>query len=93
MTNYDIIKTVKITEKSSLLAEAGNQYILVADRRANKVQIKKAVQELFNVTVTSVNTMNVAGKLRRKRTAAQGKTAQWKKAIVRLKDGDMIDLT
>lgn len=93
MTNYDIIKTVKITEKSSGLSEAGNQYVLVADRRANKVQIRKAVEELFNVSVISVNTMNVAGKLRRKRTAAQGKTAQWKKAIVRLKDGDMIDLT
>lgn len=51
------------------------------------------MQELFNVTVLSVNTMNVSGKLRRKRTAAQGRTAQWKKAIVRLKDGDMIDLT
>jgi large subunit ribosomal protein L23 len=93
MTSYDIIKTIKITEKSSGLSEQGNQYVLVADRRANKVQIRKAVQELFNVTVLSVNTMNVAGKLRRKRTAAQGKTAQWKKAIVRLKDGDMIDLT
>lgn len=93
MTNYDIIKTVKITEKSSGLSEVGNQYVLVADRRANKVQIKKAVEELFSVKVLSVNTMNVAGKLRRKRTAAQGKTAQWKKAIVRLQDGDMIDLT
>ncbi len=93
MTNYDIIKTVKITEKSSGLSEVGNQYVLVADRRANKVQIKKAVEELFSVKVMSVNTMNVAGKLRRKRTAAQGKTAQWKKAIVRLQDGDMIDLT
>lgn len=93
MTNYDIIKTVKITEKSSGLSEAGNQYVLVADRRANKVQIKKAVEELFSVKVLSVNTMNVAGKLRRKRTAAQGRTAQWKKAIVRLQDGDMIDLT
>lgn len=93
MTSYDIIKTIKITEKSSALSEQGNQYVLVADRRANKVQIKKAVQELFNVTVLSVNTMNVSGKVRRKRTAAQGRTASWKKAIVRLKDGDMIDLT
>ena len=63
MTNYDIIKTVKITEKSSGLSEVGNQYVLVADRRANKVQIKKAVEELFSVKVMSVNTMNVAGKL------------------------------
>jgi len=76
MTNYDIIKTVKITEKSSGLSEVGNQYVLVADRRANKVQIKKAVEELFSVKVMSVNTMNVAGKLRHKRTTDQGKTAQ-----------------
>lgn len=93
MNAYDIVKTVKITEKATDLSADHNQYVLVTDRRANKVQIRKAVEELFKVKVVSVNTLNVSGKLRRKRTAAQGRTKQWKKAIVRLKEGDSIDLT
>jgi len=93
MNAYDIVKTVKITEKATDLSTDHNQYVLVTDRRANKVQIRKAVEELFKVKVISVNTLNVSGKLRRKRTAAQGRTKQWKKAIVRLKEGDAIDLT
>lgn len=93
MNAYDIIKTVRITEKATDLSDSNNQYVLVADPRANKVQIRKAVEELFKVHVVSVNTMSVSGKLRRKRTGAQGRTKNWKKAIVRLKDGESIDLT
>ena len=67
--------------------------INVADRRATKPEIRQAVQELFKVKVTRVNTLNVRGKARRKRTAQAGTTSAWKKAIVTLKDGDKIVLT
>ena len=63
------------------------------DPRANKQQIREAVQELFKVKVTKVNTLNVRGKARRQRTAAAGRTNTWKKAIVTLKEGDKIVLT
>ena len=70
-----------------------NQYTVVADRLATKPQIRQAVQELFKVKVTRVNTMSVRGKARRKRTAQAGRTSAWKKAIITLKDGDKISLT
>ena len=61
---------------------------MVADRRANKLQIRQAVQELFKVKVLKVNTMNVHGKFRRQRTKQAGEAPDWKKAIVTLKDGE-----
>ncbi|MCX6895013.1 MAG: 50S ribosomal protein L23, partial [Verrucomicrobia bacterium] len=70
-----------------------NQYTVVADRLATKPEIRQAVQELFKVKVIKVNTLNVRGKARRKRTAAAGKAMDWKKAIVTLKEGDKIVLT
>ena len=70
-----------------------NQYTVVADRRANKTEIRQAVQELFKVKVTKVNTLNVHGKLRRQRTSQAGQAPSWKKAIVTLKEGDKIVLT
>jgi len=66
---------------------------VVADRRANKTQIRNAVQELFKVKVVGVNTLNVRGKARRKRTYQAGTTNAWKKALVTLKEGDRISLT
>lgn len=93
MNSYDVIKTVRITEKGTRQSDSLNQYTVVADRRANKIQIRQAVEELFKVKVTRVNTSNVRGKLRRKRQASQGRTNSWKKAIVTLKDGDKISLT
>lgn len=93
MRSYDIIKTVRVTEKGTDLSTDLNQYVLVADPRANKIQIQRAVEELFKVTVTRVRTMNVRGKKRRQRTAAAGKDSDWKKAIVTLKEGDSISLT
>lgn len=92
MTNFDIIKTVRITEKATLLADRLNKYTVVADRRASAFQIKNAVQELFKVKVVKVNTSNVRGKERRKNTKAHGWTSDWKKAIVTLKKGDRIEL-
>jgi large subunit ribosomal protein L23 len=93
MNAFDIIKTVRVTEKGTTQAARFNQYTVVADRRANKIEIKNAVEELFKVKVLAVNTRNVAGKLRRKRTLQQGSTNAWKKAVVTLKDGDKISLT
>lgn len=92
MTNFDIIKTVRITEKATLLADRLNKYTIVADRRASAFQIKNAVQELFKVKVVKVNTSNVRGKERRKNTKAHGWTSDWKKAVVTLKKGDKISL-
>jgi large subunit ribosomal protein L23 len=70
-----------------------NQYTVVADPRANKTQIRQAVQELFKVKVTKINTLNVRGKFRRQRTKQAGQSSNWKKAIVTLKEGDKIVLT
>lgn len=93
MNSFDVIKTVRLTEKGTRQSDSFNQYTIIADRRANKTQIRKAVEELFKVNVISVNTMNVAGKYRRQRTAQAGQEADWKKAIVTLKDGEKISLT
>jgi len=93
MNAFDIIKTVRVTEKGTRQGEKLNQYTVVADPRANKIQIRQAVQELFKVKVVRVNTLNVRGKIRRKRRADEGHTNTWKKAIVTLKDGDRIILT
>ena len=93
MNSFEIVKTVRLTEKGTRQGEKLNQYTVVADRRANKVQIRQAVQELFKVKVVRVNTLNVRGKARRQRTAQAGTTMAWKKAIVTLKEGDKITLT
>jgi large subunit ribosomal protein L23 len=93
MNSFEIIKTVRMTEKGTAQGDKYNQYTVVADRRANKVQIRHAVQELFKVKVTAVNTINVRGKSRRLRTTQAGKAPDWKKAIVTLKKGDKIQLT
>jgi large subunit ribosomal protein L23 len=93
MNAFEVIKTVRLTEKGTRQGEKFNQYTVVADPRANKMQIRQAVQELFKVKVAKVNTLNVRGKLRRQRTAQAGQAPSWKKAIVTLKAGDKIVLT
>ena len=93
MNSFEIIKTVRLTEKGTRQGEKFNQYTVVADPRANKTQIRHAVQELFKVKVIKVNTLNVRGKARRQRTAQAGQAPNWKKAIVTLKEGDKIVLT
>jgi large subunit ribosomal protein L23 len=93
MNSFEVIKTVRLTEKGTRQGEKYNQYTVVADRRATKIQIRKAVEELFKVKVTACNTLNVRGKLRRQRTKQEGRTSDWKKAIVTLKEGDKIQLT
>jgi large subunit ribosomal protein L23 len=93
MNAFEVVKTVRLTEKGTRQAEKYNQYTVVADRRANKTEIRQAVQELFKVKVAKVNTLNVRGKLRRQRTTQAGQAPSWKKAIVTLKEGDKIVLT
>jgi large subunit ribosomal protein L23 len=93
MTNFDVIKTVRLTEKGTRQSDSFNQYTIIADRRANKTQIRHAVEELFKVNVVKVNTLNVRGKYRRQRTAQAGQTSDWKKALITLKAGEKISLT
>ena len=89
---YDIVQTVCLTEKATLLSEKLNKYVFRVDPSANKTQIKAAVEKLFKKSVLSVNTCNYAGKKKRERTASFGRKAHWKKAIVTLKQGDKIEL-
>jgi len=88
---YQVIDKVLLTEKGTRLAEQENQYIFRVDPRANKAEIKKAVEELFKVKVVAVNTMNRSGKKKRERTASFGRTAAWKRAVVTLAEGNKID--
>jgi len=89
---FDIIDTAHLTEKATLLSETHNKYVFRVHPLANKLQIKQAVETLFKKSVVSVNTANYAGKLKRQRTVHYGRTANWKKAIVTLKEGDKIAL-
>ena len=84
-----IIKPV-VTEKSVDLMQE-NKYCFRVAKDANKIEIKNAIEEIFKVTVVSVNTVNVHGKMKRM-GRTQGKTASWKKAIVTLRDGDSIEV-
>ncbi len=88
----EILKAVMQTEKGAALQEKQNRYMVRVDRAANKAEIKKAVEEFFNVTVTGVNTQNYGGKTKMLRNRKTTKTPDWKRAIVTLKPGDKIDL-
>lgn len=87
----DIIFEPVVSEKSYDLVSDSNSYTFVVDRRSNKTEIKLAIQTIFDVKVTSVNTMNRKGKL--KRTGyVLGKRKDTKRALVKLADGDKIDI-
>jgi len=87
-----IIKEIQLTEKGTAQTEIGNKYFFSVDCRANKPEIKKAVEALFSVMVKSVNTMRYEGKRKRERTVRYGKRPDWKRAIVTLQEGSRIDL-
>ncbi len=87
----DVLHTPVVTEKSVLMQEKNNQYTFAVDTDANKVEVRRAVQEQFDVNVTKVRTMNVRGKQRRVR-GSEGYTSDWKKAIVTLAEGDHIEV-
>ncbi len=89
---FDIIETASLTEKATLLSEKQNQYVFRVSPKANKIEIKRAIEQIFNKKVVSVNTANYAGKKKRERRADFGRKPHWKKAIVTLKEGEKIDL-
>ena len=89
-----IIKKPVITEKMTLESEKFNRYAFVVDKKANKIQIRKAVEKKYDVVVDSVRTMVCIGKKRvrgSKSGMIVGKTSTYKKAIVQLSEGDSID--
>jgi large subunit ribosomal protein L23 len=90
----EIIFKPILTEKMTILGEKLNRYGFIVDNKANKIEIKQAVEALYGVTVTDVNTMRYAGKRKSRYTKAGllvGRTNSFKKAIVTLKSGDKID--
>ena len=91
-SSADVIKKILLTEKGTRLSEEQNQYLFRVAKEANKVEIKKAVEALFDVRVMAVNTMCRKGKKKRQRTAHYGTTASWKRAVVTLHKEDSINL-
>jgi large subunit ribosomal protein L23 len=85
---YQIIKGPLITEKSTIQKDTASQYAFVVDRRANKVEIKQAVEKIFKVKVARVSTQNVRGKIKRSR-GRESRRPHWKKALVTLKEGSI----
>ncbi len=88
-----VLKKPLITEKVSALNESG-KYGFIVDKHANKVEIKKEVEKMYGVTVESVNTMRYQGKVKSRYTKSKvitGRTAGYKKAIVTVAEGDVID--
>ncbi len=90
MTPHDIIKRPVITEKTGIQKEEKNQVTFEVDRTANRIEIRKAVETIFNVRVAGVKTMQVKGKKKR-RGRIMGKRKDWKKAIVKLMPGERIE--
>jgi large subunit ribosomal protein L23 len=88
--NLKLLKGPHLTEKTVIQKEASNQVTFLVDRGANKIEIKRAVQDLFKVTVLRVNTVNIRGKKKRMGRFA-GRRPDWKKAMVTLKEGDRIE--
>lgn len=92
-TASDIIRGLHVTEKGAELAEKDNKYFFKVAPTARKAEIKRAVEDVFDVKVRSVNTMRYEGKKKRERTVRYGKRSDWKKAVVTLAEGSKIDLT
>jgi large subunit ribosomal protein L23 len=90
MISHEIIIRPLITEKTSIQKEMNNQLSFEVDRRANRIEIKQAIETIFNVRVAAVKTMQVTGKIKR-RGRITGKRRDWKKAIVKLMPGERID--
>jgi len=90
----EILRKPLLTEKVAQLTEKLNRYAFIVDPRANKIQIKAAIEKMYGVNITDVNTMRYVGKLKSRNTkagAVSGRAASYKKAIITLKDGEIID--
>jgi large subunit ribosomal protein L23 len=88
---HDILRGMIRTEKGANLMSM-NKYLFWVDTKANKIEIRYAVENIYKVKVDSVNTISMRGKIKKVRYAT-GKTPDWKKAIVTLKEGNKIDVT
>lgn len=90
MIQYEIIRRPVVTEKTNIQKETSNQLTFEVDRRANRIEIKRAVEDIFKVKVAGVRTMQVKGKTKQ-RGRIVGKRRDWKKAIITLMPGERID--
>ena len=90
MNPYEIIRGPVITEKGTIQKEANNQLTFEVDRKANRVEIRHAIEKVFNVRVEKVRTMQIKGKVKRLGRST-GKRRDWKKAIVTLAEGQNIE--
>ena len=94
MTKKNVLIKPVISEKANHLSEEMSQYTFVVDKRANKIEIKEAIEQMYNVAVASVNTVVVPGKVKSRGTRSgfiQGRKSSYKKAVVRLAPGEIID--
>lgn len=91
---YHVLKAPVLSEESTIQMEAHNKYVFKVDPRANKQQIKEAVEHQWpDIRVVRVNTMNYPGKPKRRGAlASPGRSPHWKKAVITLRPGDTIDL-
>ena len=87
---YKVLLSPRMTEKTSRIGESSNQYVFKVTSDSNKTEIKKAVEKLFEVNVESVRIVNVKGKSKTFKLRA-GKRSDWKKAYVRVQEGQVID--
>ena len=93
MANNILIKPI-ISEKAETISEEHGQYTFMVDKKANKIQIKKEIERIYNVDVRSVNTMIMPSKIKRRNTKSGvnfGRISGYKKAVVKLAEGDEID--
>ena len=90
ITSYDLIKTLLRTEKGTTLEPQG-KYFFEVSRRANKIEIRKAIEQIYKVKVRDVNTAVIPGRIKRVRRE-QGLTPDWKKAVVTLQEGQKIEI-
>jgi large subunit ribosomal protein L23 len=90
MNPYEMIRGPVITEKGTIQKEANNQLTFEVDRKANRVEIRHAIEKVFNVRVEKVRTMQIKGKVKRLGRAT-GKRRDWKKAVVTLAEGQNIE--
>ena len=89
---FRVINTIRLSEKATLLGEQNNEFVFEVNPKANKLEIKQAVQQIFGKKVIAVRTMQYDGKARRKRRADAGISPKWKKAVVRLAPGEKFEL-
>ncbi len=89
---HSVIHTIRLSEKATRLGEENNEYVFIVNPKSTKIEIKQAVEKHFGKKVVAVRTLNTDGKARRERRADYGRTNHYKKAIVRLKDGERIEL-